>query len=69
MEPKDLGRGIRNLRIESGIGLRQLSRMADISPASLTAIEKGQSSPVLATLHKVLKALGTDFAEFFMCLS
>lgn len=65
MEPKDLGRGIRNRRIESGIGLRQLSRMADISPASLTAIEKGQSSPVLATLHKVLKALGTDFAEFF----
>lgn len=65
MEPEDLGRRIRNLRIESGIGLRQLSRMADISPASLTAIEKGQSSPVLATLHKVLKALGTDFAEFF----
>jgi len=34
MEPKNLGKGIRNLRIESGIGLRQLSRMADISPAS-----------------------------------
>lgn len=65
MEPEDLGRRIRNLRIESGIGLRQLSRMADISPASLTAIEKGQSSPVLAILHKVLKALGTNFAEFF----
>lgn len=44
VEPKDLGRGIRNLRIESGIGLRQLSRMADISPASLTAIEKGRHS-------------------------
>jgi transcriptional regulator with XRE-family HTH domain len=65
MEPKKLGRTIRRLRTEAGIGLRQLCRLADISPASLTAIEKGASSPTLATLHKVLKALGTDFAEFF----
>jgi transcriptional regulator with XRE-family HTH domain len=65
MDPKELGRTIRRLRAEAGIGLRQLGRLADISPASLTAIEKGNSSPTLATLHKVLKALGTDFAEFF----
>lgn len=65
MVPKELGRTLRRLRTEAGIGLRQLCRLADISPASLTAIEKGDSSPTLATLHKVLKALGTDFAEFF----
>jgi transcriptional regulator with XRE-family HTH domain len=65
MEPKELGRTIRQLRAEAGIGLRQLSRLADISPASLSAIEKGNSSPTLATLHKILKALGTNFAEFF----
>lgn len=65
MEPKELGRTIRRLRTEAGIGLRQLGRLADISPASLTAIEKGKSSPTLATLHKVLKALGTGFADFF----
>lgn len=65
MVPKELGGNIRRLRTEAGIGLRQLCRLADISPASLAAIEKGDSSPTLATLHKVLKALGTDFAEFF----
>jgi len=65
MESKELGKAIRRLRTATGIGLRQLSRLADISPASLTAIEKGSSSPTLATLHKVLKALGTDFADFF----
>jgi len=65
MVQKELGRTLRRLRTEAGIGLRQLCRLADISPASLTAIEKGDSSPTLATLHKVLKALGTDFAEFF----
>jgi transcriptional regulator with XRE-family HTH domain len=65
MVQKELGRTLRRLRTEAGIGLRQLCRQADISPASLTTIEKGSSSPTLATLHKVLKALGTNFAEFF----
>lgn len=65
MDAKELGETIRRLRTEAGIGLRQLSRQARISPASLTAIEKGKSSPTLATLHKVVKALGSDFAEFF----
>ena len=65
MDPKKLGQSIRRLRTEANIGLRALSRMANISPASLTAIEKGDTSPTLATLHKVLKALGTDFASFF----
>jgi transcriptional regulator with XRE-family HTH domain len=66
MDPKKLGQNIRRLRTEANIGLRALSRMANISPASLTAIEKGDTSPTLATLHKVLKALGTDFAGFFV---
>ncbi|MCK4591199.1 MAG: helix-turn-helix domain-containing protein [Candidatus Latescibacteria bacterium] len=65
MDLKESGQAIRRLRTEANIGLRELSRLANISPASLIAIEKGNSSPTLATLHKVLKALGTDFAEFF----
>ncbi len=62
---KELGKMVRQLRLEAGIGLRELGRMADISPASLTAIEHGNRSPTLATLHKILKTLGTDFSEFF----
>lgn len=65
METKSPGQSIRRLRTGANIGLRELSRLADISPASLTAIEKDRSSPTLATLHKILKALGTNFAEFF----
>jgi len=48
-----------------GVTLRKLSDKAGISPSSLSAIEHGQSSPTLATLHKLLRALGTDFVEFF----
>jgi len=65
MELKELGKNIRRLRAEAGIGLRELSRMAGVSPASLVAIEKGVSSPTLATLNRVLRALGTTFVEFF----
>ena len=65
MEPKELGRAIHHLRTQSRVGLRELSRLADISPASLLATEKGDSSPTLATLQKILRALGTDFGEFF----
>ncbi len=39
--------------------------MANISAASLGAIEKGASSPTLFTLSKILKALETDFLELF----
>lgn len=65
MQPSELGRHIRRLRREAGLGLRELSRSADMSAATLSAIEQGKSSPTLVNLHKVLRALGTDFAGFF----
>ncbi|HBR19027.1 MAG: Cupin domain protein [Parcubacteria group bacterium GW2011_GWA2_43_17] len=66
MDTKNLGSTLKKLRTEKGIGLRQLSRQADISPASLVAIEKGTSSPTLATLGKILSELGYDLADFFV---
>jgi transcriptional regulator with XRE-family HTH domain len=65
MQPSELGRNLRQLRRKSGKGLRELSRSAGMSAAALSAVEKGTSSPTLATLHKILKALGTTFSEFF----
>jgi len=65
VKPNETGALIHRMREDAGIGLRQLGRLADISPASLSAIEKGQSSPTLATLQKILKALGSSFSEFF----
>ncbi len=65
MELKDLGRHLRRLRSRSGIGLRELSVKAELSPAALSAIEREQNSPTLATLQKILAALGTNLADFF----
>ena len=59
------GQDIVKLRQKVGISLRELCRRADMSPAALSAIENGLSSPTLATMEKILKALGTSFANFF----
>jgi transcriptional regulator with XRE-family HTH domain len=65
LNPDELGASLRRLRREAGMGLRELARAAGTSAAALSAVERGASSPTLATLHKVLRALGTDFAGFF----
>lgn len=65
MNANTYGQDILRLRQRQGISLRELSRRADLSPASLSAIENGKVSPTLITLHKILAALGTSFAAFF----
>lgn len=65
MDSQMIGQMLITLRSQKKIGLRQLARMAEVSPASLVAIEKGTTSPTLATLNKILKALGTNFNQFF----
>ncbi|MFA5863759.1 MAG: helix-turn-helix domain-containing protein [Phycisphaerae bacterium] len=65
MKPEEFGIHLERMRSTMGLGLRELGRKAGMSPGALSAIEKGQSSPTLATLHKILRALGTDFAGFF----
>lgn len=60
-----IGAKIRNLRLRSNISLRQLAKDADVSVSYLSSIEKNAVSPTLATLRKVLVALGTNFFDFF----
>jgi transcriptional regulator with XRE-family HTH domain len=65
MDTGAIGQALNALRHKKQVGLRQLARMAGVSSASLVTIEKGATSPTLATLNKILKALGTNFNEFF----
>jgi len=66
MRSQQYGIQIALLRKRARISLRALSRKAELAPASLSSIERGLSSPTLTTLHKILRALGTDFADFFV---
>lgn len=58
-------RRLAGMRKERGISLRALSSEAGVSPAALSAIERGENSPTLATLTRILRALGSDLGEFF----
>ena len=41
----DFGHILKTMRIEAGVGLRQLARTIDISPSYLSMIENGQQAP------------------------
>ena len=60
-----VGAKLRNLRQRSNISLRQLAKLADVSVSYISSIEKNQASPTLATLRRILTALGTNFINFF----
>ncbi|OHB59720.1 MAG: hypothetical protein A2Y12_14785 [Planctomycetes bacterium GWF2_42_9] len=65
METNELGVRIRHCRKKAGLGIRELARIAEMSPAAISAIERQKSSPTLATLQRILSALDTNFMDFF----
>jgi transcriptional regulator with XRE-family HTH domain len=65
MSPEEFGRQLKLLRHRLDINLRELSRRSGVAASSLSAIETGKTSPTLATVNKLLEALGVDFASFF----
>lgn len=62
---RGVGVRLQGLRKRYGLSIRDLARKAGVSAAMLSYVERGQNSPSLATLQKVLAALDTDLAGFF----
>lgn len=60
-----IGCKLRNLRQRSNISLRQLAKESGVSVSYISSIEKDAVSPTLATLRKILVALGSSFFDFF----
>jgi transcriptional regulator with XRE-family HTH domain len=55
--PDDIGPRLRRVRQERGIGLRELSRVLDISPSALSQIETGRTRPSVTTLYSIVSEL------------
>jgi transcriptional regulator with XRE-family HTH domain len=60
-----LGHRIQLLRKRSGMSLRSLAEQSGVATGMISYVERGQTSPSLATLQKILSALGTDLGSFF----
>jgi transcriptional regulator with XRE-family HTH domain len=57
---KALGETIKSLRNDRDIGPRGLAFDAEISEATLTAVEKGESEPRWGTLRRIARGLDVD---------
>jgi transcriptional regulator with XRE-family HTH domain len=64
-EPPDIGRQVRALRRQRGLSLRGLAELCDLSPTTISLIERGDSSPSVSTVHRLATALGVPITSFF----
>lgn len=58
-----LGEQLRLRRKSAGMTVAQLAERSGLSRRMLTQIELGQANPSLATVDKIARSLGTDFAS------
>jgi len=64
-EAPNVGRQVRALRRQSGLSLRALAELCELSPNTISLIERGVSSPSVSTLHRLATALGVPITSFF----
>jgi transcriptional regulator with XRE-family HTH domain len=64
-EPPDVGFQLRGLREQRGLSMRALAELCDISPNTISLIERGSTSPSVSTLHQLATALKVPITAFF----
>ena len=55
MAPDDITLKLRDVRAAAGLSLSKVAEMTGVSKAMLGQIERGESSPTIATLWKIAK--------------
>lgn len=61
----DVGRHLKQMRGERGLSLRALAELCDLSPNTISLIERGVTSPSVSTLSRLAMALGVPITSFF----
>lgn len=65
-KPKFAAEKVRHARLARGLTLRQLATIAEVSKASIQAIEAGVTRPWPATASKLARALELDPADLWL---
>jgi transcriptional regulator with XRE-family HTH domain len=60
-----LGQKLRKLRKEQNLTQLELAQQVGLTNGQVSTIERGVSSPSLATLHRIARALNVPMNEFF----
>jgi len=61
----DIGKRIRQLRIQNGLTLEELASRTELTKGFLSQLERNLASPSIQTLEDITEALGTTMAKFF----
>lgn len=61
----DVGSNLRTWRQQRGLSIRALADLCDLSPNTISLIERGVTSPSVATLHQLATALQVPISSFF----
>ena len=64
-KPPDVGGQVRAVREARGLSLRALARICELSPNTVSLIERGITSPSVSTLHRLATALRVPITTFF----
>lgn len=60
-----LGARLREVRLASGLSLREVARQLGVSPSFVSQLENGKSQPSVATLYSMAQLLGVSIDELF----
>ena len=63
--PRDVGARLRLMREAQGMSQRALARAAGVTNATVSNIEQNAVSPSVASLRKLVRAMGSSLADFF----
>lgn len=61
----NLGPRLRDVRMNSGLSLREVARQLGVSPSFISQMENGKSQPSVATLYSMAQLLGVSIDELF----
>ncbi|MFE7445720.1 helix-turn-helix domain-containing protein [Streptomyces chartreusis] len=62
---RSVGSRLRELRLERKLSAREVAEAAQVSPSYLSRLEHGKVSPTVATLARVVQAMGESVARVF----
>lgn len=61
---EEINKKIKELRIQKGLTLKDLSERTELSISFLSQVERGTTSLAITSLKKIADALNTKMAEF-----
>lgn len=61
----EIGEKIKELRVQNGMTLNELSKRSEVSISLLSMIERNRSAPTVRTLNRIVKAFGTTIPNFY----